>query len=245
MVQNQGLSGGEGDPPATLSREDDVERLRMILNSAKDGIIALDPRGCIDGVNPAIEQMFGYSEKELKGADIGVLYEETPTQEQVRNFLSHIRSKGGQTSTSKFKGKRKDGTTLLCDVSVTPMHLSNGIHYVAIVRDVTEDDRIRTMKDEFVATVSHELRTPLTSIAGSLGLLAGGAAGALPPNASRLVTIAHSNAERLVRLINDILDIEKIESGKMAFEVRPVALGPLITQSLEACRAMPTNMALS
>ncbi|HEV2080477.1 MAG TPA: ATP-binding protein [Allosphingosinicella sp.] len=216
-----------------LSQEDAAERLRMILNSAKDGIIALDPRGCIDGVNPAIERMFGYSEEELSGNGIGILYEEKPTPAQVASFLSYIRSKAGQTSSSKFRGRRKDGSVLVCDVAVTPMHLSNGVHYVAIVRDITERIRIEEMKNQFVATVSHELRTPLTSISGSLGLLAGGAAGDLPPNALKLVKIAHSNSERLVRLINDILDIEKLESGKMAFEVKPVRLAPLINQSLE------------
>jgi CheY-like chemotaxis protein len=84
------------------------------------------------------------------------------------------------------------------------------------------------MKGEFVATVSHELRTPLTSIAGSLGLISGGAAGEIPPKAARLVEIAHSNAARLVRLINDILDIEKIEAGRMQFDLRPLALGSLL-----------------
>lgn len=220
-------------PLEAMTEEDAAERLRMILNSARDGIIALDPHGCIDGVNPAIEQMFGYSEEELAGNGIGILYEKTPTLQEVKSFLSFIRSKAGETSYSKFGGRRKDGSTLLCEVAVTPMQLSNGVHYVSVVRDITERNRIEEMKDQFVATVSHELRTPLTSISGSLGLLAGGAAGELPAGALKLVKIAHSNSERLVRLINDILDIEKIESGKMAFDVQPVRLHSLITQSLE------------
>src|SRR3546814_13694481 len=80
--------------------------------------------------------------------------------------------------------------------------------YTTLFRsDIGERREVEQMKSEFVATVSHELRTPLTSIAGSLGLISGGAAGALPPKAARLVEIAHSNAARLVRLINDILEI--------------------------------------
>jgi signal transduction histidine kinase len=85
--------------------------------------------------------------------------------------------------------------------------------------------------------VSHELRTPLTSIRGSLGLLAGGAAGDLPEAARSLLDIAASNCERLVRLINDILDMEKIESGKMAFVPEPVALAPLVEQAVLSNRA--------
>src|SRR3546814_7291219 len=101
--------------------------------------------------------------------------------------------------------------------------------YTTLFRsDIGERREVEQMKSEFVATVSHELRTPLTSIAGSLGLIRGGAAGALPPKAARLVEIAHSNAARLVRLINDILDIEKIEAGRMQFDLRPLPLGPLL-----------------
>jgi signal transduction histidine kinase len=84
--------------------------------------------------------------------------------------------------------------------------------------------------------VSHELRTPLTSISASLGLLAGGAAGPLPAPAQRLLTIAQANGERLVRLINDILDIEKMESGEPIFDLKPVDIGALVEQAIEAHR---------
>src|SRR5689334_4581721 len=93
------------------------------------------------------------------------------------------------------------------------------------------------MKDDFVSMVSHELRTPLTSIRGSLGLLAGGAAGEMPDAAQALLDIAASNCERLVRLINDILDMDKIESGKMAFVPVAVELVPLVEQAILSNRA--------
>ena len=92
------------------------------------------------------------------------------------------------------------------------------------------------LKNEFVSTVSHELRTPLTSIRGSLGLLAGGMAGELPDKARQLVEIAHSNSNRLTRLVNDILDAEKIESGKMRFDLAPHPILPLVEQALDAIR---------
>jgi PAS domain S-box-containing protein len=99
--------------------------------------------------------------------------------------------------------------------------------------DITERKRSEQMKNDFISTVSHELRTPLTSIRGSLGLVAAGAAGEIPPKVAGLIKIAHNNSERLVRLINDILDIEKIESGRMPFEPKPMAIRPLIEQSIE------------
>jgi signal transduction histidine kinase len=104
------------------------------------------------------------------------------------------------------------------------------------LRYATERKRLERLKDEFVSTVSHELRTPLTSITGSLGLLMGNAAGSLPPPMARLLAIAHSNSQRLVRLVNDILDIEKMEAGRVVFNFDRVEVGPLVAQAIEANR---------
>ena len=108
------------------------------------------------------------------------------------------------------------------------------VGFFSLGTDVTALKRIDRMKSEFVSTVSHELRTPLTSIRGSLGLIAGGVAGDLPAMAKNLVGIATSNCERLIRLINDILDSEKIESGKMRFDFQPMELQPLLAQAMTA-----------
>ncbi len=124
----------------------------------------------------------------------------------------------------ELTGHRADKSTFPVNFEIAEMPIGERRMFVVFVRDITARKRHERMKDEFVATVSHELRTPMTSIAGSLGLLAGGAAGALPDPAKRLLTIAHSNSQRLVRLINDILDIEKIESGKVVFALQPVEL---------------------
>ena len=101
------------------------------------------------------------------------------------------------------------------------------------VQDITERRAVDRLKREFVATVSHELRTPLTAIKGSLGLLAGGVAGELPGLARELVDTAQKNADRLLILINDILDLEKVETGRMAFDLRDLPLHPLLLQALE------------
>jgi signal transduction histidine kinase len=106
------------------------------------------------------------------------------------------------------------------------------------LRYAGERKRLERLKDEFVSTVSHELRTPLTSIAGSLGLLMGKAAGILPKSAERLLEIAHTNSVRLVRLVNDILDIEKLESGGATFDLKRVNVGSLVGQMVEEIRGM-------
>jgi signal transduction histidine kinase len=104
------------------------------------------------------------------------------------------------------------------------------------LRYATERKRLERLKDEFVSTVSHELRTPLTSIAGSLGLLTGKAAGILSDPAARLLAIAHTNSQRLVRLVNDILDIERLESGHVVFDFKRVEVRSLVEQTIETIR---------
>ncbi|MET0534101.1 MAG: ATP-binding protein [Steroidobacter sp.] len=107
------------------------------------------------------------------------------------------------------------------------------VRMTGLIWDITETQRVERMKNEFVATVSHELRTPLTSIRGSLGLVSAGAAGKLPERAHTLVTMALNNCERLTQLINDILDMEKLESDRQRFEVRRMNVAELVARSLE------------
>jgi signal transduction histidine kinase len=102
-----------------------------------------------------------------------------------------------------------------------------------VIVDISERLRIEGLKDEFVATVSHELRTPLTSIAGALGLLISHSGSTLPAPTMRLLTIAHANSQRLGRLVNGILDMEKLESGKVVFVLKRVVVPALVAQAIE------------
>jgi signal transduction histidine kinase len=102
------------------------------------------------------------------------------------------------------------------------------------LRYANERKRLERMKDEFVSALSHELRTPLTSISASLGLLVGKAAGDLPEPVAHLIAIAHTNSQRLVRLVNDILDIEKMNSGQTVFNFERVEVRPQVEQAIES-----------
>jgi PAS domain S-box-containing protein len=218
--------------------QDAAARYRAILESAKDGIITLNPSGSIEVANNAVERMFGYAPGQLDRRDVGTLFEIAPDIGVVETFLERLRLKGAQAGRiEEFSARRKDGSIIPCEVALSPMNLANGTYFVAIIRDITERKQVEQMKTEFVSTVSHELRTPLTSIAGSLGLIAGGAAGPLSERVARLVDIALTNSKRLVRLINDILDIEKIESGKMPFDIGPVPLRLFLEQAIAANHA--------
>jgi signal transduction histidine kinase len=110
--------------------------------------------------------------------------------------------------------------------------------FIALVRDISERKRVDRLKDEFVSAVSHELRTPLTSIRGALGLLAGGALGELPADAIDFAQLAVANTDRLVRLVNDILDMEKIRSGRMTFEMVAQPVGPILERAVRGIQGL-------
>jgi signal transduction histidine kinase len=141
-----------------------------------------------------------------------------------------------------FGPPRLDGVSVLVGVAIAAdcllaLAAFGGLsRYVAggRVDNIGEQRCQERLNDEFVATVSHELRTPLTSIAGSLGLMLGGAAGRLPEPALRLMTIAHNNSQRLVRLINDLLDIEKLQSGEGRFDLQPLEFRSVVAQAIES-----------
>lgn len=212
----------------------EAQRRQAIFDSAMDAIITLNPSGGIETINLAGERMFGYAEADLIGRDISVLVPLAPGDDAL--FLDRIQSAQAlrEGKACEFEARRSDGSTFPVDVNIGEMMQPDGPHVVAVMRDCTERKQTDQAKDEFVSTVSHELRTPLTSIAGSLGLLIGGAAGVLPERANRLVTIAEANSRRLVRLINDILDIEKIQSGKMSFVLRRLDLAELVKRTIDA-----------
>jgi PAS domain S-box-containing protein len=207
-----------------------AHRLETIFNSAKDGIVLFNRSGTIENVNPALCRMSGYDAAELARRDVAILFEIAPEQDEVESFLRRMERGVGNEDTSvrEFSARRKDGSRFPADVTLSTVALEGGMRFAAFIRDATERQEVARMKTEFISTVSHELRTPLTSIAGSLGLLIGGVGGALPERATQLLNIALSNSKRLVRLINDILDIEKIESGAIDLHPEPLPLAELL-----------------
>ena len=143
---------------------------------------------------------------------------------------------GDTDSTFETVAVRADGTTrdVVCRWSVISGHESTYARVLFISVDVTERLEVERMKNDFVSTVSHELRTPLTSIMGSLGLIKGGAVGTLPDRLKSMLDIAYSNSDRLVRLINDILDVQKIEAGKMEYRMAPLEIMTLVNGAVSA-----------
>lgn len=195
-----------------------------------------DRAGLIIMTNSEIERLFGYHRDELIGQPIDILLPERLRAQHARyrfqyGVKPHTRRMG---EGREFYARRKDGTEFPVEIGLNSIQTPDGLFILSVIIDITERRRLDRLKDEFVSTVSHELRTPLTSICGSLGLLMGTAAADLPEQARRLLSIAKTNSERLVKLVNDILDIEKLESGQVIFEFKVVKIRPLIEQIVDA-----------
>jgi signal transduction histidine kinase len=132
---------------------------------------------------------------------------------------------------------RPDGTTFEAEVSGRPIDYGGLAARISVVRDVSAWMRVNRLKSEFVSTVSHELRTPLTAIHGSLRLLESGVIAAGSPQATQLVTMARANSERLVRLINDMLDLDKIEAGRVELRRQPLLASEIVRATLDGLAA--------
>ena len=141
---------------------------------------------------------------------------------------------------SEYRVVRPDGTVRDVRAMGRAVRGESGtvVRLVGTVQDVTEQRVVQRMKDEFVGVISHELRTPLTSIRGALGLMSGGAVGTLPPKAQRMADVALNSCERLVRLVNDILDVEKLSAGKLELDLELLPVQVLVEGALEEMRAM-------
>jgi PAS domain S-box-containing protein len=215
------------------------EMFRLAVEACSCGMLMVDREGKIALVNAAIERQFGYCRDELIGQSVDML---VPVRLH-RAHATHREAFKLRPETRKVEARadllalRKDGSEFSAEVSLNPIDVDGSLLVLGVVVDVSERRRTERLKDEFVATVSHELRTPLTSIVGALALLTGNAAGKLPAPALRLLRIAYTNSQRLVRLLNDILDIEKMESGKATFDFKRVEVRSLVEQAIEANRA--------
>jgi PAS domain S-box-containing protein len=189
--------------------------------------------GYFKQLNPAWEKTLGWTLDELMAAPYADLVH--PDDRELTGREAQRLRLGATTVDFENRYRMRDGSWHWLSWHSTALP-ERGLIY-AVARDVNERKKVEQMKSDFISVVSHELRTPLTSIRGSLGLLAGGVVGELPEKARELVHIAAKNSERLVRLINDILDVEKIESGQMSFRFVPQELMPLVEQALDSNRA--------
>jgi PAS domain S-box-containing protein len=220
------------------SLRESERRYRAIFDNAAVGITYTDLDGpTILDANSTFAKMVGHTPEELRGGDYSAVAQDDykgadrALAEAIRSGrVDHLQQELGYLSA--------DGSPRQAMLSVSTMHDEPGSpsHVVGIFEDVTRRRNAERAKEEFVSIVGHELRTPLTSIRGSLGLLQGGLLGELPPDAANMVALAVANTDRLVRLVNDILDVERMDSGHLSLERAPLDARALTGQSVQAIR---------
>lgn len=206
--------------------------LSSILSSIGEGVATFTADGTVLDMNEAGLAMFRREMSEIVGHPITDLLVDEDVAIVLELLAERATKDVGEEVHVELCGRRGDGTTFDMEVSVNEILGAEEQMFIAVARDITGRREIDRMKDEFVSVVSHELRTPLTSIQGSLGLLAGGALGELPPDAQEMVEIASANSKRLTRLVNDILDLERLTSGgAMQLELAPTDTAAIVADA--------------
>jgi PAS domain S-box-containing protein len=207
-------------------------KLKLFAERAPIAVLEIDPQGAITEVNAVAELLFGYSAAELVGRDVRILVRPEFHREFDAKW-NHMVSQNAPEA-GVIRNPRRDGIDVLCEWTFTPLVNADGtlISMIAQGRDVTAQREAERVKKEFTSTLSHELRTPLTSIIGSLQLINTGIAGDVSKDVGELTTVAERNGQRLLDLINDILDIEKMESGKLTLNPEPLRLDELVRESM-------------
>lgn len=221
-------------------------RIRNIIQEMIVGLLIVDKEGRLESVNPRSESMFALRSHEMVGRHIMSLFADSrifsvndPNDRAA--FMETLFTKANGRI-GEFDCLNARGEDFPVELSLAEFDYGDGKqHYMLNILDVSERREVERMKKEFVSTVSHELRTPLTSIRGSLTLLAVGAMGQLSDQVKKVVTIAERNTIRLIGLINDILDIEKLEAGKLEMQVENTPMSNILERSEQAVSAFAAN----
>jgi len=214
-------------------------RFRAIFDTAAVGITCNDLDGpAIVDANATFARMVGRTPEQLRGRGYDAIA--TPDFRGADRVLARAIRDGAVDHHQQELGYRAaDGTTRRAMLTISTVRDRRGAptHVVCVFEDVTRRRAAERVKDELVSVVGHELRTPLTSIRGALGLLHAGVLGELPDEASAMIAAAISNTDRLARLVDATLDVERIEAGRLELARTPVAARTVVAQSVQAVQA--------
>lgn len=204
-------------------------RFQKLIDQAADAFFLVDAEGRVCEVNQQACDSLGYSYEELVASFAHDLYVELDLTEIERSWH---KIESGKALTIELLHRRKDGTTFPIEARVSLFGAAEERFVLVLARDISERKKVERLKHEFISTVSHELRTPLTCIHASLAVLKGEQIEPLPTASKEMVEIAYKNGEQLIRLINDLLDVQKIESEMMEFRFEAVEVQSLVEEAL-------------
>lgn len=220
---------------AELALAQSEEKYRDLLDNANDLIQSVSPDGRFQYVNRAWKDTLGYSDAEVQKLKLWDVVRQHPTSE--RDVVQSILAGDGKERLEAIFETR-DGAEISVEGSINARFVDGmPVATRGIFRDITERKLVDRMKQEFISTVSHELRTPLTSIIASLGLLDSGRMSGDPERVHELVAVALRNSNRLLQLINNLLDQQKLADGKMTFKNEVVEVVPVIQEVLDDIRS--------
>ncbi len=221
-----------------LRRAEAEDRYRRLFQYATDPVILLHSGGKILAANLAWQHLTGIA------ADAPLPSVLDFTAPASLPLVATILA-GEPVHARQLEVVNATGERLILEVSSSLIRHEGRENLIQVIaRDVTARVEMDRLKDEFISVVSHELRTPLTSIRGALGLLATGKLGELPGQGQKILGVASHNAERLVCLVNDILDLERLQSGKLSMELRDVEAQQLATAAIESMLGMALKNAV-
>ncbi len=214
-----------------------VVKLSRALELAVVGIAEVDHLGCFVQVNDAYAEMSGYDNAELMGQEWWKLI---VAEDRAKAMSAYQTMMENDRAEVEICGARKNGEIFDRKIVFVKAYNENQqfVGHYGFTQDISSRREVDCLKDEFISVVSHELRTPLTSIAGALDLVSSGILQTRPEQAHRMVTIAAQNTERLVRMINDILDMERIKSGKITMEREWCDLAIILQESVEVMQTL-------
>ncbi|MCM3562569.1 ATP-binding protein [Hydrogenophaga intermedia] len=220
------------------------QRIETLVELAQDPFVTMDFFGRITDWNSAAEQLLGWKSEDVIGRPLEEIIIPARYRGQMQAALAHYL----QTREAPFVGQRLERLIIDNQGREIPVEMRIGLIdnppvqlFSAFLHDIRERQEIERLKKEFVSTVSHELRTPLTAMYGSLNLMATGMAGELPADARELVQLANDSCERLIRLINELLDIEKMDAGNMQYDMRRQPIEPLVMRAVRDTMAYASH----
>ncbi len=221
-------------------------RFRRLLEAAPDGVITVNKDGVIVFANAQVTQIFGYSEQEMLGQPIEMLVParvRTIHVHQRDGYFAHPRTRP-MAAGRALSGLRKDGTEIPVEIALSPLETEEGVLTTAIVRDITERRKLDQLKEQFLSILSHELRTPINAIMGFASVLDDEVVGALTPEQHQYMGRILKGSDVLLTLIDDLLDMSRIQAGKFHLSPRPLDLGALVIEVCDSLRPLAEQKSL-
>lgn len=216
------------------------ERFRTLVESAPVGISVVDEANHMITTNPALEALLGYSHEELVGRSLAEFRVRTEPSSGIRSTAAMIADRAEPLVWERLF-RRKNGSEVWTQVITAAYHSQREGAAVRMVVDISERKQVEKIKDEFLNMVSHELRTPLTAIVTSVQLSATGALGPLPEKVARMLDIASENSDRLMRMVNDVLDMERMNSGRVRLQLDKFTAASIAEQAARSAGAQASD----